>query len=129
MCLAFAIPLFMAIANLVRGRTGRAIVAIRDNPIAAETMGIRVALTKTTCFGISALYAGVAGGLATIVVGFVAPDSFGFTLSLSLLVGIVVGGLASTWGVVFGALFIELVPNYAAQLADLFARAARRLRG
>jgi branched-chain amino acid transport system permease protein len=129
LCLACASLLFWAAANLVRGRIGRAIVAIRDHPIAAETMGINISFYKAMCFGVSALYAGVAGGLAAIVVGFVSPDSFGLFLSLSLLVGIVVGGLASIWGVLFGALFVEFVPNYADQLSDLFGESAKALPG
>jgi len=126
-CLGCAALLFWAAANLVRGRVGRAIVAIRDHPIAAETMGINISFYKATCFGVSALYAGVAGALASILVGFVSPDSFGLFLSLSFLVGIVVGGLASIWGVLFGALFIEFVPNYADQLSDLFGESAKAL--
>src|SRR5499427_10419301 len=62
--------------NLVRSRTGRAIMAIRDNPIAATAMGIDVALYKSLTFGVSALYTGVAGALGAIAVQFVAPDSF-----------------------------------------------------
>jgi branched-chain amino acid transport system permease protein len=129
LCLACAVVLFWAAIRLVRGRTGRAIVAIRDHPIAAETMGINISFYKAMCFGVSALYAGVAGALGTIVVGFVSPDSFGLFLSLSLLVGIVVGGLTSIWGVIFGALFIEFVPNYADQLSDLFGESAKALPG
>jgi branched-chain amino acid transport system permease protein len=128
-CLACAALSFWAAANLVRGRIGRAIVAIRDHPIAAETMGINISFYKAMCFGVSALYAGVGGALAAIVVGFVSPDSFGLFLSLSFLVGIVVGGLASIWGVLFGALFIEFVPNYADQLSDLFGESAKALPG
>ncbi|MGA2794491.1 MAG: branched-chain amino acid ABC transporter permease [Roseiarcus sp.] len=126
-CLACAALLFWAAANLVRGRVGRAIVAIRDHPIAAETMGVNISFYKAMCFGISALYAGVAGSLGAIVVGFVSPDSFGLSLSLSFLVGIVVGGLASIWGVLFGALFIEFVPNYADQLSGLLGESAKAL--
>jgi branched-chain amino acid transport system permease protein len=129
LCLACAALMFWAAANLVRGRIGRAIVAIRDHPIAAETMGINISFYKAMCFGVSALYAGVAGALAAVVVGFVSPDSFGLLLSLSLLVGIVVGGLASIWGVLFGALFVEFVPNYADQLSDLFGESAKALPG
>jgi branched-chain amino acid transport system permease protein len=117
-CLACAIALFWAGANLLRGRAGRAIVAIRDHPTAAETMGVNIALYKSTTFGVSALYTGVAGALGAVVTGFVAPDSFPLFLSLSFLVGIVAGGLASISGAVFGAIFIEFVPN----LADEFAR-------
>jgi branched-chain amino acid transport system permease protein len=90
-------------------------------------MGINISLYKAMCFGVSALYAGVAGALATIIVGFVSPDSFGLFLSLSFLVGIVVGGLGSIWGVLFGALFIEFVPNYADQLSDVFGEGAKAL--
>ena len=93
-CLACGAALYWAARNLARGRIGRALIAIRDQPIAAETMGVNAALYKTTCFGVSALYAGVAGGLSAIAVGFVSPESFGLPLSLAFLVGIVVGGLA-----------------------------------
>ena len=73
--------------NLVHSRTGRAIMAIRDNPIAASAMGVNVALYKTLTFGVSALYTGVAGALGAIAVQFVAPDSFTFGLSIALFVG------------------------------------------
>ncbi|HZZ59591.1 MAG TPA: branched-chain amino acid ABC transporter permease [Roseiarcus sp.] len=128
-CLFCAAVLYRAARNLVRGRVGRALIAIRDQPIAAETMGVNTALYKTSCFGISALFAGVAGGLSAIVVGFVSPESFGLPLSLSFLVGIVVGGLASLEGVLFGALFIEFVPNLADQLSVNFGESAMALPG
>ena len=128
-CLICAAALFVVAINLVNGRVGRALVAIRDHPIAAETMGVNAALYKTLCFGVSAFYAGVAGGLSTVAVGFVSPDSFGLPLSLSLLVGIVVGGFASISGTIFGALFIEFVPNYADQLSVYFGEGAKALPG
>jgi branched-chain amino acid transport system permease protein len=104
-------------ANLLRGRTGRAIVAIRDNPIAAEVMGVNTALYKALTFGVSAAYTGVAGAFSAIAIAFVAPDAFNVFLSITFLVGIVVGGLASVAGVVFGALFIQFVPNYAQDIS------------
>jgi branched-chain amino acid transport system permease protein len=128
-CLICAALLYWAARNLVSGRVGRALVALRDQPIAAETMGINAALYKTICFGISALYAGVAGGLSAIAVGFVSPESFGLSLSLSFLVGIVVGGLASLGGALFGALFIEFVPNLADQLTVSMGESAKALPG
>jgi branched-chain amino acid transport system permease protein len=128
-CLACAAALFLVAINLVSGRVGRALIAIRDHPIAAETMGVNAALYKTLCFGVSALYAGVAGGLSAVAVGFVSPDSFGLPLSLSFLVGIVVGGLASVSGMIFGALFIEFVPNYADLLSGRFGEGAKALPG
>jgi branched-chain amino acid transport system permease protein len=128
-CLAVAIALFVVAANLLHGRIGRALVAIRDHPIAAESMGVNAALYKTTCFGVSALYAGIAGGLDAIAVGFISPESFSLALSLAFLVGIVIGGLASLGGVIFGALFIEFVPNYADQLTVYFGENAKALPG
>jgi len=103
--------------NLLRGRVGRAMVAIRDHPIAAEAMGIDVAAVKTLTFGVSALYAGVGGALGAIVVQFVAPDSFVALVSITFLIGIVIGGLASISGVIYGALFIQFVPNIADQIS------------
>lgn len=99
--------------NLLRGRIGRAMVAIRDHHIAAEAVGVNTALYKSLTFGVSALYTGVAGALGAIVVQFVAPDTFNVFLSISFLVGIVVGGLASVSGAIFGAFFIQFVPTYA----------------
>jgi branched-chain amino acid transport system permease protein len=126
-CLALALPLFWAARNLVASRSGRAMVAIRDHPIAAASMGVNTALVKSLTFGVSAFYTGVAGSLGGIVVGFVAPDSFSILLSLSFLVGVVVGGLASIWGALFGALFIVFVPNYADQISDLLGERAKAL--
>ncbi|HEY1941612.1 MAG TPA: branched-chain amino acid ABC transporter permease [Roseiarcus sp.] len=127
LCLAFAAPLFWAASNLVHSRIGRALIAIRDHPIAAETMGVDAALYKTTTFGVSAAYTGVAGALMSLIVGFVSPDSFGLFLSLSFVVGIVVGGLASIPGVVVGAVFIEFIPNIADSIADVFGESAKAM--
>ena len=88
--LAVAVAMFVFGWNLLRGRMGRAMIAIRDHPVAAETMGINAPLYKSLTFGVSALYTGVAGALGAIVVQFVAPDSFTVFLSISLLVGVVV---------------------------------------
>ena len=79
--------LYWAAMNLVSSRTGRALMAIRDNPIAARAMGINLPMYKATAFGISAMITGIAGALGAMVVKFVAPDSFTFTLSVALLVG------------------------------------------
>jgi branched-chain amino acid transport system permease protein len=115
--LAFVILVFWVAHNLITSHTGRAIVAIRDNPIAAAAMGIDLARYKTITFGVSAMFTGIAGGLSALVVQFVAPDSFQFLLSAGFLVGIVVGGLASLSGAVFGALFLQFIPNVADQIS------------
>src|SRR5712691_10317963 len=115
--LAVLIVLFTLGRNLLQGRVGRALVAIRDNPIAAEAMGINSALYKSLAFGVSAAYTGVAGALSGLVVAFVAPDTFNVFLSITFLVGVVVGGLASISGSIFGALFIQFVPNWAQDIS------------
>lgn len=115
--LAIAVVLFLGAWNLLRGHTGRAIVAIRDRPIAAAAAGIDVARYKSLTFGVSAMYTGIAGALSGIAVQFVGPDSFSFFLSLSFLVGIVVGGLSTISGAVFGALFIQFVPSIAGDIS------------
>ena len=115
--LVILVVLFLLARNLLKSRTGRAIVAIRDNHIAAEAMGINSALYKSVVFGVSAAYTGVAGALSGIAIAFVAPDSFNIFLSITLLTGIVIGGLATISGAIFGALFIQFVPNWAQDIS------------
>jgi branched-chain amino acid transport system permease protein len=118
--LAVAIVMFLIGWNLLRGRVGRALIAIRDHHTAADVMGINTSLYKSLAFGVSAMFTGVAGALGAIAVQFVAPDSFNIFLSITFLVGIVVGGLASLSGALYGALFIQFVPN----IADEISKAA-----
>jgi len=118
--LAWVVVFFVVAWNLLRGRIGRAMVAIRDQPIAAQAMGVNTSLVKSLTFGVSALYTGAAGALGAIAVQFVAPDSFSIFLSITLLVGVVIGGLASISGAFFGAVFIQFIPN----IADHISKAA-----
>ena len=118
--LVCTVALFVIGWNILRGRMGRAMVAIRDQPIAAQAMGVNTALIKSLTFGVSAMYTGIAGALGAIVIQFVAPDSFNVFLSITLVVGVVIGGLASIPGAIYGALFIQFVPN----LADQISKAA-----
>jgi branched-chain amino acid transport system permease protein len=115
--LAVLLVMFVGAANLVKSRTGRAIMAIRDHPIAAAAMGINTALYKTLTFGVSAFYTGVAGALGALVIQFVAPDSFTFLLSVSFLVGLVVGGVGSIPGSLIGGVFVLFVPNLAERIS------------
>lgn len=115
--LAVTALMFLLAWNLLRGRVGRALIAVRDHPIAATAMGINLPVFKSLAFGVSAAFTGVAGALSAIAVAFVSPDSFTVQLSIFLLVGLVVGGLASIPGAIFGAIFIQFVPNIAEQVS------------
>ena len=115
--LAVTVVMTLLAHNLIASRTGRAMMAIRDNHTAARSMGIDTALYKSLTFGVSALYTGIAGALGAIVVQFVAPDSFTFILSVSLLVGLVVGGVGWLPGAFFGGAFVLFVPNFAESLS------------
>lgn len=119
--LALAAPMFWLAANLARGRVGRALIAIRENELAAKAAGVDLAVYKTAAFAVSAMFAGAAGALYVFSIGFVAPESFTLTVSFAFLAAIVVGGLATIAGAVFGALFIEFVPVYASDVNDALA--------
>jgi branched-chain amino acid transport system permease protein len=110
---SIALVAFAGAWLILRGRTGRAFRAVRDSETAAVSSGVSLARYKTLAFGISAAYAGVAGGLFAIASAFVNPDTFPIALSIFLLVGIVVGGLGGLSGLVFGAIFIAFVPLWA----------------
>jgi hypothetical protein len=94
-----------------------AIIAIRDHPLAAATMGVDTALYKSLTFGVSAMYTGIAGALGALLSAYVSPDSFPVSLSIKFLVGSVVGGIVSISGAFIGALFIEFTPNFADQIS------------
>jgi branched-chain amino acid transport system permease protein len=119
--LVLAVPMFVLAANMVRGRVGRALIVIRENEIAAKAMGVNLPTFKAGTFAIGAMYAGVGGALYTFSIGFVAPESFTLTLSFAFLAAVVVGGLATISGAVFGALFIEFVPVYASDVNEALA--------
>lgn len=111
--LIVAAIMFWLARNLLDSRMGRAMRAIRDQPLAADTMGIDTARTKAITFGISAMYVGVAGALHAIIFEFVSPDSFRFELSIAILVGAVVGGIASLPGALIGGAFVQVIEKYA----------------
>jgi len=115
--LAVTLLMFVIGWNLIRGRVGRALIAIRDQPIAAASMGINTPMYKSLAFGVSAMFTGVAGALSAILVAFVAPDSFTVFLSITLLVGMVIGGVTSLTGALYGAIFIQFIPNIADQIS------------
>ncbi|GAA1745874.1 branched-chain amino acid ABC transporter permease [Nonomuraea bangladeshensis] len=118
LALAVAVASFALVGSLLRSRVGRALHALRDDEGAAEVMGVRLSAYKTLAFAWSAMFAGVAGCVYTWVIGFVSPDSFTVNLSITLLAGLVVGGLGSTAGPVLGALFVMFVPSIAQDLNE-----------
>jgi branched-chain amino acid transport system permease protein len=110
--------------NLVRSRMGRAFVAIRDRDLSAEIIGINLFRYKLSAFAISSFYAGVAGALWVNFLKVVTPDHFPFILSIQYLAMIIVGGLGSVLGSIFGAVFITLTPellNYLSEIAKVNA--------
>jgi branched-chain amino acid transport system permease protein len=116
-CLVVMVALYWAAANILNSRSGRAMMAIRDQYMAADTMGIDTALYKTVTFGISAAYTGIAGALSASAIAFVAPDSFNIFLSIKFLIGLVVGGIGSLAGSIVGGIFYVLVDNSAQALS------------
>ena len=105
--------IYVLAINLLRSRSGRALMAIRDNPIAASAMGVDLPMYKTLAFGVSAAFTGIAGALGAIVVQFVAPDSFTIQLAIAIFLGMVVGGVGWLPGSLVGSAFIVFVPNVA----------------
>ena len=114
LALAFAVVTFLLVRNLVRSRVGRSLIAVRDNEVAAEVVGVNLAATKIITFGISAMIAGIAGSIFILVQPFPYIDARTFTIALSLqfLVGMVVGGAASILGPIIGAVVIERAPDF-----------------
>ena len=109
--------------NLTRSRIGRAFVALRDTEVAAEHMGVNPALYKMTAFALSGLFAGVGGGLFAYNEAFISPDSFDTIKSITMVVAIVLGGLASISGTVFAALFMA----FQNELVDALSRLVREI--
>jgi branched-chain amino acid transport system permease protein len=107
-----------AAVSLVRTRTGRAFLAIRESEIAAQASGVDVARYKTVAFVVSAFYTGVAGGLFAFVVGFLSPDGFDVFVSVDYLVMVIVGGLASVPGSLVGAAVVTLLNDWLARFQN-----------
>jgi len=118
LCLGFLAGGLWLTANLLRSPTGRAWVAIRDSEIAAQSMGVNLGAYKTLAFAYSAGLMGVAGALFAHKIGFLAPDIFNVLFSIQFLLMVVVGGLGSLHGAVFGAAFVAMLPVLISQARD-----------
>lgn len=128
-CLAVLLLSLLAAMNLLRSPAGRAFVAVRDSEISAQSMGIDLALAKTVSFALSAGFTGLAGGLFAHKLSYLAPDAFTLLLSIQLLLMVVVGGLGSLHGVIYGAVFIGLLPQAIAMARDVLPPAWAQLAG
>lgn len=129
LCLGVLVISMLLAMNLLRSPTGRAMRAIRDSEISAESVGIHLAYTKTLAFAISAGFTGLAGSLLAHRIGYLAPDSFTLLTSIQLLIMVVVGGLGSLHGVIFGAIFIGFLPQAIALARDTLPSAIAQVPG
>lgn len=120
---------FWVVRNIIYSRTGRAVIAIRDNETGAAVSGVNLARTKTLTFGTSAALGGVAGTMYVMAIQFVAPDVFGINLAIFLIVGLVVGGVGTLSGAVVGGLVVIFVPIWASQVESVPGVPERFLRG
>lgn len=118
LCWLILALVLLATANIVRSRSGRAMQAIRDHDLAAEVLGVRRLPSMMNAFIVSSVLGGLAGGLLGVQLQYIRPENFGIDLSIQYVAIIVIGGLASIWGPVLGALFIGLVPVLAIWLAS-----------
>ena len=116
-------------ANLFRSPSGRSFMAVRDSELSARSLGINVEWTKIQSFGISAAITGMAGVLLAHHLAYLSPETFGVLESLKLLLMIVVGGLGSIPGAIFGAVFVSLLPVVLSLLRDVLPSAISQQAG
>jgi len=119
--LAWLAAMFVAAANLMRTRDGRALVAVRDHYLSAEMMGINLACYRTLSFGIASFYAGIGGALYAHYLQFVSVEAFNILFSIQFLGMVIIGGLGSVMGSLMGAAFMVLLPEAVQWLAGLLA--------
>lgn len=106
-----ALVFTLAMYNIISSYMGRAFIAIRDNDIAAEVIGVNLTRYKLLSFAISSFYTGVQGGLYGLFIGYLEPNMFTFMEAITLFVAVIIGGLASVEGSIMGAAFVILVPQ------------------
>jgi branched-chain amino acid transport system permease protein len=117
-CLISIVLAILLTLNLLRSPTGRALIALRDSETAARALGVRLARYKTTAFALSAGLTGLAGALFAHRIGYLAPDIFTIEFSIQLLLMVVVGGMGSIHGAIFGAVFVGALPQLIAIVRD-----------
>ncbi|MFC9386982.1 branched-chain amino acid ABC transporter permease [Streptomyces venezuelae] len=116
--LALVLVAWLVAHNLLRGRPGRALGALRDSEVAAAVMGIPAGRMRAAAFTLSSMYAGAGGALLALAFQRIVPDHFGLALSMDFLAMIVIGGLGSVGGAALGAVFVTVLPQALGQYAD-----------
>ena len=129
LCLACVVAVGLAVRNLLRAPTGRAFIAIRDSEISAQSMGVNLARFKTLSFALSAGITGLAGALYAHQIRFISPEQFTLLLSIEFLMMVVIGGMGSLHGAVFGAVFMIVLPELIALAKDWLPQAAAEQTG
>lgn len=105
--------------NIISSYMGRAFIAVRDNDIAAEVIGVNLTRYKLLSFAVSSFYTGIQGGLYALFVGYLEPNMFTFMASITLFVAVIIGGLASVEGSIMGAAFVVLVPQLFSEFREM----------
>jgi len=118
----FLILAVLAAKNILRSPTGRAMIAIRDSEVAAQAMGVSLPRYKTMAFAISAFFTGVAGSLYAHKLTFINPESFTILLSIELLAMVIIGGLGSIHGAIYGTIFVIFLPQLIIMTKDYLPR-------
>lgn len=116
LCVTGAIVCVGIMLRMLRGDTGRVLRALRDNPMIAESLGVDLTRARLAVFAVSSGFAGLAGGLYAIVNAYISPQSFLAAKSIEILIGAIVGGIASISGAFLGALFVVFVPEWTAEI-------------
>jgi len=120
--LVFLILAVLAAKNILRSPTGRAMIAIRDSEVAAQAMGVSLPRYKTMAFAMSAFFTGVAGSLYAHKLTFINPESFTILLSIELLAMVIIGGLGSIHGAIYGTIFVIFLPQLIIMTKDYLPR-------
>jgi branched-chain amino acid transport system permease protein len=129
LALAMLVLVVLAAVNLMRSPTGRALVAIRDSEISAQSLGVNLLRYKTAIFALSACITGLAGALLAHRMRFISPDAFNVLMSIQLLLMVVVGGLGSIHGAILGAVFVGALPQAIAIMREFLPTAIGRTPG
>lgn len=129
LCLVCIVLVGLAVRNLLRAPTGRAFIAIRDSEISAQSMGVNLARYKTLSFALSAGITGLAGALYAHQIRFISPEQFTLFLSIEFLMMIVIGGMGSLHGAVFGAVFMIVLPELISIAKDYLPQAVAEQTG